>query len=384
MTKDRLLLLINAYLEDQIQEEDYQELVDYIHYHYGDRALREVINEVIQDQAWRADIPVPGEEIFQKIVQDSRYRAHRRSRFFMTNRVKKISAAVLAVAATVVLILFLGKHQHQLEPIIPGGKKALLTLANGAVISLDSSSSEAVAIQGNTRLRLNKGKLLYDALEGARESPTDLENMITTPAGSEYQAVLPDGTRIWLNASSSIRYPVRFGDKERRVMITGEVYFEVKEDKAQPFIVAAKNTEVQVLGTSFNVAAYSDEAAINTTLVEGQIQVQAGDNKRLLLPGQQAIIDDEKGAIALHSVDTDEILAWKNGYFSFNHEPLESVMKKISRWYDVEVVYSGDLSGKKLDGSISRMENIHQLLMALEMTKTAHFRVEGRRIIVMN
>jgi transmembrane sensor len=394
MTKDRLLLLVTAYLENQIQPEDYQELVDYIHHHYQDKILADAINQLSEELEPATDQEVPSAEIYQAIIRDKRFKTHWNQSAFPRINLQKTLWTIASVAACLLLLLIVfpidlkwpGKSEHPTaltSIIVPGSKKAMLTLADGKTIELDSFSSKALVMQGDARLQIDKGKLIYDLTATETKRSAILQNTITTPAGGEYQAVLPDGTKVWLNAASSISFPVAFTGGERRVAITGEVYFEVAKNREQPFFVRAKEVSVKVLGTHFNVSAYPDDQQVNTTLLEGSVLVAKDDNTSLLKPGEQAKVSDHEKAIEVRKIDTEEILAWKNGYFFFNHEPLESVMKKMSRWYDVEIVYKGNLNGKKFDGTISRMDNIQQMIAALELTKTAHFAIEGRRVIVM-
>ncbi|MFC6099462.1 FecR family protein [Olivibacter domesticus] len=394
MTKDRLLLLVTAYLENQIQPADYQELVDYIHQHYEDKTLADVINQLSEELEFAKDQEVPSGEIYQAIMRDERFNRGRRS-FFSKKKLRKTLWASASIAASIILMLVIFKVEFKwpgqssskanlASKIVPGSKKAVLTLADGKTIELDSSSSKALVMQGDARLQIDKGTLMYEATAVDAKNTIPLQNTITTPAGGEYQAVLPDGSKVWLNAASSIRFPVKFTEGVRKVSITGEVYFEVAKKREQPFFVEAKNVLVKVLGTHFNVSAYPDDQQVHTTLLEGSVQVAKGDNKSLLKPGEQARVRDQGEEIEVHKIDIEEVLAWKEGYFFFNHEPLESVMKKMSRWYDVEIVYKGDLSGRKFDGTISRMDDIQQMIKALEMLKTAHFVIEGRRVIVMD
>lgn len=394
MTTDRLLLLVTAYLENQIQPEDYQELVDYIHHHYQDKTLADAVNQLSEELELATDQEVPSAEIYRAIIQDKRFKKHRKQFVFPKINLQKTLWTIASVAACVLLLLIVfpielkwpGKSERSTtltSKIVPGSKKAILTLAGGETIELDSFSSKALVMQGDARLQIDKGKLIYDLTTTETKRSAILQNTISTPAGGEYQAVLPDGTKVWLNAASSISFPVAFTGGERRVAITGEVYFEVAKNKEQPFFVKAKEVSVKVLGTHFNVSAYSDDQQVNTTLLEGSVLVAKDGNTSLLKPGEQAKVSDYGKAIEVRKIDMEEILAWKNGYFFFNHEPLESVMKKMSRWYDVEIVYKGDLNGKKFDGTISRMDNIQQMIAALELTKTAHFAIEGRRVIVM-
>jgi ferric-dicitrate binding protein FerR (iron transport regulator) len=201
---------------------------------------------------------------------------------------------------------------------------------------------------------------------------------------------LPDGTAVWLNAATSLRYPTRFAGKERRVLLTGEAYFEVTKNPGKPFIVdmpdhrtARQDTlHVQVLGTNFNINGYEDESTIKTTLIEGTVKIIQGQNARLLSPGQQAQTDNNGGLKIIRDADTEEALAWKNGLFQYNSTDLKAIMRQIARWYDVRIVYEGNLKDETFSGSVPRMEKVSQLLHMLAMTNTVHFTIEGKEIYV--
>ena len=193
--------------------------------------------------------------------------------------------------------------------------------------------------------------------------------------------VLPDKSQVWLNAASSITYPSAFAGKERKVTLHGEAYFEITKNKEQPFIVNASNTNIKVLGTHFNVMAYENEAAVATTLLEGSVALNSGKSSKMLIPGQQGLTGAD-GEIAIHKVDVNDVVAWKNGYFSFRNESIQTVMNKIARWYNVDIEYKGKLSDETMEGSVSRDEDISELLDYLELTDIATFKIDGRRVIV--
>lgn len=291
----------------------------------------------------------------------------------------------------------------------PGRNGAILTLADGSTIVLDSAANGIVAAQGSTTIvKQENGQLTYQA-ETGKEQPAIVYNTLETPRGRQYQLVLPDGSKVWLNAASSIRYPTQFAGNERRVSVTGEVYFEVaplrsfdklRTDKLHsstalhpstalriPFIVATKNMTVEVLGTHFNVNAYEDEQSTTTTLLEGSVKVLHGGTSQLLKPGQQAHIplssqSIQSPQIQVQTADTDAVTAWKNGRFEFNGN-IQGIMRQIARWYDVDVQYNGNVTNKAFGGAISRMENVSQVLKMLELTGSIHFSIEGRGITVM-
>jgi transmembrane sensor len=270
--------------------------------------------------------------------------------------------------------------------ILPGGNKAVLTLADGSQITLDSTRTGAINAQGNIIIDKNKdGELVYRIAESNHVTEEDklVYNTISTPVTGQYQIVLSDDTRVWLNAKSSIKFPIAFTSHERRVEIEGEAYFEVTRDKKKPFKVYSGNQVVEVLGTHFNVNAYEDEEEIKTTLLEGAVKISSGKLNRLLKPGQQARLSGRTGEMHIVKVDMEEAVSWKNGYFIFDNEDIRSVMRKISRWYGVEVVYTNEQISENFGGTVSKFENVSQVLKILEATGTIHFKIEGRRIIVM-
>lgn len=264
--------------------------------------------------------------------------------------------------------------------IAPGGDKAVLTLADGSRVVLDSAANGALTRQGNvTVIKLN-GQLAYSA-EGSKATEV-LYNTISTPKGGQYQLVLADGSKVWLNAASSLRFPTAFTGKERRVELTGEGYFEVAHDETKPFHVSVHNMDVEVLGTHFNINAYNDEPSIKTTLLQGRVKVKKEEKLVYLNPGQQAVINPAADNIKVdYDVDTEEVVAWKNGRFQFNSANIETIMRQAARWYDADVQYQGETS-ETFSGGLPRSENISQLLKILEATGKVDFSIHGKRIIV--
>ncbi|TZF83162.1 DUF4974 domain-containing protein [Pedobacter sp. BS3] len=404
--------------------------------------LKRLQNEPLSPQeeaaldAWLAENPQHA-ELFDTL-QDKR-KLQDELRFFsdvdtgaaltkLKNTIKPASARrlnLLKYAATVALFLVAGyaalivkrKQQQRLaantyRDIKPGGNRAMLTLSDGSVITLDQQANGLIKQEYNARITKKDGQVLYQ-LNPAKSSVSVKYNTVTTPTGGEYQVVLPDGTKVWLNAMSSLRFPTSFPGKERIVELTGEAYFEVAkkveggkaEGKRVPFIVKANGQQVEVLGTHFNINAYPDEEVIKTTLLEGSVkvsnlkplqknamgqvsnlksQISNLDDGVRLKPGQQSTYNPVSGNIALKNVDTDEAVAWKNGYFLFNDENIESIMRKIARWYDVDVQYSEGVSSKlTFNGSVSRFEKVSEVLKIMELTDVVHFKIEGRKIMVM-
>ncbi|QEC43818.1 FecR family protein [Pseudobacter ginsenosidimutans] len=297
------------------------------------------------------------------------------------------------VAASVLLFLSMGIYWwfHEGEnqrdaivsttpAIIESGKNgAVLTLADGKQVVLDSLGNGLVAQQQGAQAILKNGQLIYAAdqkITGAIVA----YNTMSTPKGRQFQLILPDGTRAWLNAGSSIRYPTQFSGSDRVVDVTGEVYFEVAKDASKPFFASINNfTRVAVLGTSFNVNAYSNEPVTSMTLVDGKISVMVNDGNVVLMPGKQAQVFD--GNVKIVSVDTSQVLAWKSGLFNLNNQSFVAIMRQIERWYDIEVVYENGVPNVPMVGEISRDVSLQGLLKNLERMGMK-YRLEGRKLIV--
>ena len=258
--------------------------------------------------------------------------------------------------------------------------KAILTLSDGSTIILDDAKNGQVAQQGGTQIaKLANGQLVYNALDG---KPAEVVfNTLTTPRGGQFKLTLPDGSEVWLNASSSIKYPTAFIGNERKVEISGEAYFEIVHNAAKPFKVSVNGMEVKVLGTHFNINAYNDEASVKTTLLEGSISLTKADAATTLKPGQQAQLGNGGNIKVIDNVDIDQVVAWKNGYFSFNRADLQTVMRQIARWYDVDISYEGKIPERQFGGKIDRNSNASEVLKILEESKV-HFRIEEKKIIV--
>ena len=262
----------------------------------------------------------------------------------------------------------------------PGGNKAVLTLADGTTIMLDDVKNGTLAQQGKTKVSKLDGKLAYNSAKTGVEEI--LYNTISTPRGGQYQVVLPDGSQVWLNAASSLRFPTSFTGNERRVEITGEAYFEVAKNANLPFVVQVNTSEIKVLGTHFNIMAYNEEELLKTTLLEGSVQFTSGENHATLQPGQQSQLIKNGQVKILDNVNIEEVVAWKNGMFHFEKMDIESLMRQISRWYDIEVVYQNHKSDDKFIADIPRNTNLSDALKALELTGKVQFDVEGKTVIV--
>jgi transmembrane sensor len=327
------------------------------------------------------------------------------------------AAAVLLAGVAGVWLLAVRRGSREIASVSqryrndvgPGRNAAVLTLAGGKTIVLDDSAPRTIGQQGNSVVLNDSGELVYRAAGSAASAGSGSEifyNTLTTQKGNQYHLTLPDGSRVWLNAASSITYPTAFTGKERKVIISGEAYFEIMKNQQLPFVVQQADMTVQVLGTSFDVNGYGDDLAVRTTLVEGKISVgrtgggsigkagAAGVGKvgavKVLDPGQQAVVG-KAGTVngtAGDSIsinrdpDIEAVLAWKNGGFGFKDADIESIMRQVERWYDVQVVYEAKIS-KHFVADIPRNVPLSQLLKLLEETDQVHFRIDGKKIIVM-
>jgi len=304
----------------------------------------------------------------------------------------------IAVAASVLFVMgiggyFLSNHQqprqlvvnHPLKnDIAPGRNTATLTLANGKRILLSDAVNGEIAKEAGVRVtKTANGQVVY-TVAGDNASELNQFNKLSTAKGETYKIYLPDGTQVWLNAASSLTYPTVFTDKIRKVELKGEGYFEVAKNKEKPFIVNANGTEIKVLGTHFNISAYLEDQTITATLVEGAIQMRHDHIVALIKPGQQGVTTIDQDDISVQNVDTEQSLAWTNGNFSFKDASIKEVMKIASRWYNVDVEYIGNnIKQKKLRGTVSRYKNITELLDNLTLTSGIHYKIEGRKVILM-
>jgi len=317
----------------------------------------------------------------------------------------------LKVAAAAVVLFFIGfvinrqlNKQYNNQDIAknkptaikPGGNKATLTLADGSKISLTDATNGVIAKQAGINITKTKnGELIYTVVSTSSEKTKNLYNTIETPRGGQYQINLPDGTKVWLNAESSLKYPTAFSSDERLVQLKGEAYFEVAKllnkkggrvaFKVNSEIGEGRNQQVEVLGTHFNINAYTDEPNNKTTLLEGKVRIlnMSSLASTILKPGQQSVIAASSPSVLVKNVDAEDAVAWKDGFFSFNDENLQTIMNKISRWYNVDISYRGAKMDKLFGGRISRFNSVNEVLETLQATGDVHFKIEERRILVM-
>lgn len=395
---NRLLLLYKKFQSKTASVEELTELNNFLASEGAEQHLFELVEKEYQS----SEIKQPelsefrAGQIFQQIT--SQPQTHRKVRKLWP-RIAGV-AAIAALLAIAILfkdqILSIGNQSQVVssnQDIAPGKSVATLTLANGRKILLSAMPSGELANEsGVTISKTSDGEILYEIKEhSAAESGQ--HNLLSTAMGETYQVKLPDGSRVWLNAASSLKYPVSFSSlKDRRVELHGEAYFEIAKDKLHPFLVETDGQEVTVLGTHFNIKAYQQDKNIVTTLAEGSVRVgyQASawsdhgkivyKDEVILSPGQQSLLKGE--TISVSKAVLEESLAWKDGNFVFNDANIEKIMQDIARWYNIQVVYEGSVPAGKFSGNVSRTKNISQILRALESTKLVHFKIEGRKVYV--
>jgi len=402
MEKAKLHRLLRQYLNNTINDADCSELLSYL----KNTNTPEEIENIIDEELFNLDEGPAfkgsrSDEVLNRIKTDARFTKNHEKDEVIHLKHKKIYqnpwlqiAAALLIFTSAALLTFhyynarrttgQAVANHLSNKIVPGSNKATLTLANGRVIVLNNAANGVLANAGASKItKANNGQIIYDSPGQTSSAPAG-DNVLTTPKGGEYQVVLPDGTRVWLNSASSISYPVAFTGNERHVKLTGEAYFEVAKNKEKPFYVSINNLQVKVLGTHFNISAYGDDDAVTTTLLEGSVQVTKNRSVSLLKPGEQAVTNYKSDNIVVSAADIDDAMAWKNGYFIFNDDNIEGIMKKVSRWYDVDISYKGNFDTQKFGGTFHRKKSITELLQHLEKIGGIHFTITGRRVTVMN
>ena len=391
-SKERLLFLVTALVNNSISKTQLDELAKYIKATEHSPDVDAILQEHWDTITLLADSFIPKEKIYHNIITDKRF-GKKIAPVKLYQRFVRYAAGAAAVllVATGVYWAFRNTVPQQQPQVVTVKKnintkathstEAVLALADGSQIILSDTKNGTLAQQGNTSIDQLNGQLIYKDM-GINLNATTLYNTITTPKGRNFELTLLDGTKVWLNAASSISYPVAFNGTERRVKISGEAYFEVAKNKRQPFVVEANGTEIKVLGTHFNVSAYHDDPSVKTTLLEGSVKVSKNNIETMLTPGKQAIAFNDSNNIKVLNADTEGAVAWKNGYFNFNNEDITTVMKTIARWYDIEVEYMPGVKGKTYGGTISKFEDIDKMLSSIELTGTVHFKKEGRKVLV--
>lgn len=401
MQKARLKRLLHLYFNNSISNEDCIELLEYLN-----KADSDEVNELIDSELLSLD---EGPEFTGRQSLDVLTRIKADPRFnpvfdeqkdeepvvirFYQRRWVQVAAAVLIICG-VAGVLFKNKPNKtsagttsiaKVKPIVPGGNKAILTVAGGKTIVLDSAANGTIAqTNAGKVIKTKSGQIVYDGNNATHQGNEIAYNTLSTPKGGEYQVVLPDGTKVWLDAASSIVYPTAFAGKERRVKLTGQAYFEVAKNKDKPFYVDVNQSEIRVLGTHFNISAYNDDHETTTTLLEGSVQITKNHSTSLLKPGQQAVINNGSDKIVVAPANIQDVMAWKEGYFIFNDDNISGIMRKVSRWYDVSVDYKGNYDDQQFGGTFYRSKSITELLQHLEKIGKIHFKISGRRVTVMD
>lgn len=381
--KDHYRQLLQRFLDNNCTPAETEELLDFLQQDASNRFLLEEMNasfgQPVHDDAgaWKDRVkeklllaahPVKVVPLYKKWLP-----------------VAAAAAVLLAVTTTAWLYYHTKEKAPPAAPLAaatqdapPGGNKASLTLANGAVIALDSAADNAIPSQGATKVIRINGQLKYDA--GQATDAAVVFNTLTTPRGGQFKIELPDGTLVWLNAASSLRFPTAFNGRERTVILNGEGYFEVAQKENMPFKVQLGSGMVEVLGTHFNVMAYQNEANVKTTLLEGAVKVTHQSHTVRLAPGQQASWTAD-GNIVTGPADTEEAVSWKEGYFQFNRAPLADVMRQLQRWYNVEVRYEGNAGTREFWGKIPRNVKLSEALKILELSNIP-YSMRGDTIII--
>ena len=391
---ERLAWLLEAYCNRQTTEAEEQELFALIkENNLPEQPVHEHIQQLIEQFDTRELIPaVNWEHVYQQIQE----KAMAKEDLLATRR--RIPWFRISSAAAVILLLGISAFYY-LQPgskkniviqkpvqeiqtdIQPGTSGAILTLSNGKQIVLDSTGNNTLLTQGNTQLLNQQGRLSYNNNDAATGGPAVVYNTMTTTKGKQYQLQLSDGSKIWLNAASSVTYPTAFTGDERKISITGEAYFEIAHDAKRPFTVSTNGMEVQVLGTHFNVNAYDDEENTSTTLLEGSVKIKNQHTASLLKPGQQLQLDREGKIKLVANADVQEAVAWKDGLFIMKKAGIASIMRQIARWYDVEVSYSDGIPPGRISGDIPRNMNLSKVLEVMELSGV-HFTINGKKVEV--
>jgi len=372
--------LLNRYLRDSLNEKELDGLLGMMRESKNSDLLRQAVDQAFSSKKFSGLTDSQNyDKLFRRLMDEAGkrknepLRPYRKEKDGPTRRIShfyRIAAAASVIIIVAIGILWISRERtastvQTVADLAPGSNRAMLTLGDGSTILLDSAVIGQLAEQAGTRvMKVDDGRLAYDS-EGRKRAET-IYNTITTPRAGQYELVLPDGSHVWLNSESSIRFPVFFSGSFRVVEITGEAYFEVAENREMPFRVSSGNTTVEVLGTSFNVRAYADEGSVNTTLIEGSVQVASPVNQTTIVPGQMAIADIAGNISVEDDADISEITAWKKGLFVFNGETIGEIMNQVARWYDVDVKFSGEPGSETFSGIVSRRSNVSEILKIME------------------
>lgn len=389
--KEQLKYMVSGYFSGSLDHQELAELLDDVAMAQENPNLDHVLEELMNDFKEEQGILMDSQKMFDRITNNPMFKVERSK-----PRIKnwwRISA-VAAVLLLGLCVFFFSTHLTsmmssstvKITRTIAPSSRPMLRLADGRMLDLDSTSNGILATQGNTNIIMKDQALHYEN-DTETAVAAGIKNTIVIPKGRQYQLVLPDGTKIWLNTATTLTFPVKFDKHIREVAISGEAYFEVAHAEKWPFVVHTKDQKVEVLGTYFNISTYKDDDFTKTTLVKGRVRVAMPEELRatdkVLQPGQQALTFGKDHKIQVSNIDTEEVTSWRNNLFIFNNEEISEVMQKVSRWYDVEVEYRDGMEGKKIGGTIPRFEDLNELLKALQATGLLHYKMEGGKVIIM-
>jgi ferric-dicitrate binding protein FerR (iron transport regulator) len=389
----RLEYLFDRYVSQKCSLEEEKELMSLLGQFENEAFVQTLIDRVIKNTGTEMRMP---KQVATSILENI---LHRDEGLVVPINKRKSALSWMKVAAAAAVILFVAGAAYWIlnssdkndvrsnavalsqktSPIMPGGNHAVLTMADGSTIVLDSIQNGKIQY-GGAKISKQNGLLIFNGTSSIAVATVSF-NTLRTPRGGQYKVVLADGSEVWLNASSSLRFPTAFTGNDREVILTGEAYFEVAKNKEKPFRVKVGDMQVNVLGTHFNINAYSDESAIRTSLLEGSVKITKGKTSGLLKPGEQGTLKWNDDKFEIKDANMNEVMAWKNGLFQFEGADITTIMKQISRWYDVEIIYSGKIPVRRFEGKISRDAQLADVLKILELSDVK-FTVDGKKIIV--
>lgn len=382
MDQQEFRRLIEKYLDGNASKEEEEQLLNFF-------------NSFQSDEGWDETLLGNKQQLEDKMLgrlQNAVSRPDDQHGIIRLLSFKRVAAAVIFLLTMSSVVYFVCKKTAQ-QPLAvnkavithdvdPGGNKATLTLSDGSTYVLDSAKDGILVKNKNISIKKEKdGQIMYMVDAGKNiDTEAGAFNTMTTKTGGQYQLLLADGTKVWLNSESSLKYPIAFKGSQRNVELTGEAYFEVAKNAAMPFNVKVNNMEVRVLGTHFNIMAYNNETSIKTTLLEGAVKLSVGNQSNVLKPGQQGMVN-KSGQIKVVETDGERAIAWKNGYFVFDRSNIQEIMNQLSRWYDTKVIYEGKIPDDEYVGKIARNVKLSQVLHILELSNV-HFKIENKNIIV--
>lgn len=381
MHKQKLEVLFQSYINKTVSDAEKQEFFELMRQPGSDEIIQALAERYSVPDSLLVELPQEASGQILAAVLATEEPVHR---VHFIRRFRWAAAAIFLLLAGGTTWLLLNRQDKQSSvaavsknDVQPGHSGAVLHLSDGSTIVLDSAANGVLAMQGKIQVVKENGELKYIG-----KTNEMVYNDVTTDKGRQWSLVLPDGSKVWLNAASSIHYPLSFTGKERIVEITGEAYFEVVHNAAQPFRVKAGNQVIEDIGTAFNINAYTDEKVVRTTLVEGSVKINAANTSVTIKPGQQAFLADNSNSFTTTEVNTADAVAWKTGFFSFHDADIQTVMRQLIRWYDVQVTYQGEGDRQSFTGKIDRNLTLAQILNGLSDSR-AHFRIEeGKHIVI--